>query len=169
MFTIFVVALINSQNWIEVRLSTGNVVSISGTEASPSVIALLGVAAIAVFLGIYLKNRSAIAALLAGLAACLGAVFAIAPLVFEANLQVAEQEVAKATGVQGWSAQLESVVAGASITPMVTVSFVILAISILLQSIGITNRFRSVPSSEEHSKSPTVKHADADLWSETSN
>ena len=165
---LLIAGVLTSQDWIEVRLHTGNTVTLAGSEATPTLVALLSVAGIAVFLGLYLKNRSTVVALVAGLFATLGAVFAISPLLFEGRLQVAEQAVARATGVQGWSAQLESVISNATTTQMVTVTGLMLAISLFLQAIGITKRLSTKQLPVSQAKKATPKHADGDLWNETS-
>jgi hypothetical protein len=163
-----IAGVLSSQDWIEVRLHTGNTITLSGAESSPTFVALLSVAGIAVFLGLYLKNRGTLVALLAGLFATLGAVFAMSPLLFEGRLQVAEQAVARATGVQGWSAQLESVISNATTTQMITVTGLMLAISLFLQAAGITKRLSTKNSPAGRNKKLEPKHADVDLWNETS-
>jgi len=163
---VLVALLFANQTWITVKLIAAKNVEMSGSESLPAVSALVVVAALALLLGLYLKYKASVA--FYGLSLiCLGAsLYLSLAFIINHDASAASTPIAKATGIQGWESQLQSVVSAWNITA--TPEFFSITVLIAMILIGSLFMQSAVKNATKKQQVVAKKAQVLDLWSETS-
>ena len=161
-------AIFINQSWFEVKLNLGKTISITGSEATASLMPLISVALLGVSLGLYLKTRSSIWFL--SLAFVCGgiAVWMISALVAANDASAASASIAKSTGVVGWLTQRETIVSSWTLTLAVGASALCLVVSLSLLVLSSIEIAKNAPKKSNQRAKSAKKTQETDLWKETS-
>ena len=161
-------AILINQSWFEVKLNLGKTISITGSEATASLMPLISVALLAVSLGLYLKSRSSFWFLSLAIVSGGIAVWMISGFVAANDASAASASIAKSTGVVGWLTQRETIVSSWTFTPAVGASALCLVISLSLLVFGSIGIVKNVPKKSNQRIKSAKKTQETDLWKETS-
>ncbi len=165
---LFVTIILINQTWLTVSLTMAKPVAVTGSDALSGLAPLVFATILAVLVAIYLNGVLSVVLIIASetflaIAVCLG--FSI---FFQSDPSFANNAIAKTTGIQGWSGQIESVVTSWSFTGwQIGTLACIVSTAILLALAGLQiGRNQKVKQNPPQKKQNQAKQPD--LWSETS-
>jgi hypothetical protein len=166
------IAILSAQTWFSFGLTTGGNLEVAGFEAYPFLSGALLSDFLAVALVLYLRKRWGAVFLAAAIVGLSLTLIATLPGAFGIDLGVAAPVIEKATGVASWLSQLESIVVSKSASALGGLSWVLIAVLVLVHVLAFVQVLRN--HKERVSKSVKDFGADRsgdtspDLWSETS-